>query len=95
MTPLRAAVLVFLFGASFANAIALKGRMDLMNPGWLHAPWVHPTATPDSKNQFFDMGPDSRDAGKLAFDTAWFREAIIVTIAGIAWFVLRAREVET
>jgi hypothetical protein len=26
------------------------------------------------------------------YDVAWVREAIIVTIAGVAWFLIRAKE---
>lgn len=100
--PLRAMVLIFLFGTSLANAVALKQRLDLVEPGWFRraTAWIQPRPTPSpiATDNPFIAGMASQEDNTyvtLAYDAAWLREAIIVTIAGVAWFLLRAREKNT
>ena len=88
MSSLRIAVLVFVIGASFANYFFTKEQHDEISPS---------VATPDATLENRYGRTSTPDPGELRRvhaeenDKGWMREAIIVTIAGIAWFAFRAR----
>jgi hypothetical protein len=91
MHPFRTAILVFVVGASVANYFAMKQYDDRFAPSvsptptatYEADPWAGPPSASSSQ-------PDSYTAGleSAAKDKAWMREAIIITIAGVAWFLL-------
>jgi len=89
MTPLRASVLVFAIGASVVNFLAVKARIDQPTANF-SATFDMPSPSPAATR----ASPDLEREGQLVeiYDRAWIREAIIVTIAGIAWFLIRAKE---
>lgn len=89
MHRFRIAILIFLIGASVANYFAMKKYSDRIAatiPGENADP-LHP----------FDSQTPGRPSlqARLEFsqntDEAWMREAIIVTIAGIAWLLVSAK----
>jgi hypothetical protein len=102
--PFRIAILLFLVGASVANYFAMKQYDDRfaarvqqtpipqtrVNPNdpfgspipVIPDPWAVPSPSVD---------PYTAPLESAARDKAWMREAIIVTIAGVAWFLVRAK----
>jgi hypothetical protein len=103
MHPFRIAILAFVVGASVANYFAAKaysdrirepfafsastaGPVDLLSPG----PSPNDEATPF---RWMPLAADPQTLKLLAVenDKAWMREAIIVTIAGVAWFLVRPK----
>jgi hypothetical protein len=91
MSSLRAAVLVFVVGASIVNYFFTKEQNDE-----IAAPISVATSAPTTLEDRY-LHSSTPDPGTLRRvhteenDNGWVREAIIVTIAGIAWFALRAR----
>ena len=91
MHPFRTAILMFLIGASVANYFAMKKYSDRIE-----------ATIPSSVDPLNPFG-GSETPGKpnlqarLEFsqnaDEAWMREAIIFTIAGVAWFLVRPKPV--
>ena len=83
MHPFRIAILIFLVGASVANYFATQKYRDriVANMKTVSLFGGTPTALP---------GSDVQEQMKLAEanDEAWMREAIIVTIAGVTWFLV-------
>jgi hypothetical protein len=94
--PFRIAILIFLVGASVANYFFTKEQHDEMSLLSVAAPAdgglqerYGATATPSASSSqpgSYTVGLDS-----AAKDKAWMREAIIVTIAGVAWFLVRPK----
>lgn len=90
MSSLRAAVLVFVVGGSITNYFFTREQNDEIAPvsAATSAPmtledrYVH-SSTPDP-GQLKRVHTEENDNG-------WVREAVIVTVAGIAWFALRAK----
>jgi hypothetical protein len=92
--PFRIAILIFVVGASVANYFFTKEQHDETSPLSVAAPAGEGLegrygagATPSASSS----QPDSYTAGleSAAKDKAWMREAIIVTVAGVAWFLVR------
>jgi hypothetical protein len=106
MHPFRIAILIFLVGASLANFFAVRERLDRMGPGPGPLPTPTSTAVPAQTNPV-DLLMGGSMADRLAdykaalaernealspiYDRAWMCEAVIVTIAGIAWFLVRPK----
>lgn len=89
MSSLRAAVLVFVIGASITNYFFTREQNDEIAPSvatpaptTLEGSYLH-SSTPDPA-QLRRVHTEENDNG-------WVREAVIVTVAGIAWFALRAK----
>jgi hypothetical protein len=107
MHPYRIAVLVFLIGASLANFLAVRESLDRMGPGPGPPPTPTSSAAPRATGPFDLLANGDIMAERLAdykaalaarnealspiYDRAWMREAIVVTIAGVAWFLVRPR----
>jgi len=93
MSSLRIAVLVFVIGASFANYFFTKEQHDQISPSVA-------TPAPQGLEDRYGPTPPAPDPGELrrvyaeVNDKGWMREAIIVTIAGVAWFVLAPKQRE-
>jgi hypothetical protein len=87
--PFRSAILIFFIGASVANVLATKLEHDRLH----YSTAVAPTPSAAASNPWLVPDPNTNlDAIKLhglANDKAWMREAIIVTTAGAAWFLVR------
>ena len=104
MHPYRIAILIFVVGASVANYLATKAYADRISPP---STVSKSTATPlnnplaPSANQGptpfawiatpATLNPEMQGLLAAANDKAWMREAIIVTIAGVAWFLVRSK----
>jgi hypothetical protein len=88
MSSLRVAVLVFVGGASIANYFLTKEQNEQIAP--ISAATVAPTTPEDRYEHSSRPDPeDLRRAHTEESDNGWMREAVIVTVAGIAWFALR------
>jgi hypothetical protein len=99
MHPFRIAILIFVVGASIANYFAAREHWDRIVAS---TPLAASTAAPtDSSGTDWtkyrgtaQAHPNEQPTPELASplaeanDKAWMREAIIVTIAGVAWFLL-------
>jgi hypothetical protein len=92
--PWRIAILIFFVGASVANIFAAKLGHDQLGS----SPVVSPMSTPTA-NPFAAIGTPTpvplfagltADEHRQVNDTALLRETVIITIAGIAWFLLPA-----
>lgn len=88
MHPFRIAILIFLVGASVANYFAAREYRDRIAAStaggasgfdWTKYGGTDRPVTPD---------PEIARLRAADNDRAWMREAIIVTIAGVAWFLL-------
>ena len=94
MHPFRITVLVFLVGASVANYFFTKEQHDEISPLSVAAP-----ADATLQDRYGATATSTPDPGELrrvyaaANDKAWLREAIIFTIAGVAWFLVRLKPV--
>jgi hypothetical protein len=96
MSEIRIAVLVLLVGASVANFLAAKEQHDRI--GYVPAPTARPGPTDPygvsppivitPEPSAVEVYKDTLREHALTDDDAWLREAIIVTIAGIAWFAI-------
>ena len=107
MHPYRIAILIFVVGASVANYLATKAYDDRISPPStvpestatpLNNPLnpFEPSASPNQEPTPFtwiQATANSEIQGLLAEanDKAWMREAIIVTIGGVAWFLVRPK----
>jgi hypothetical protein len=90
MNSLRAAVLVFVVGASIINYFFTREQNDEI------APVSVATSAPATLEDRYQHSstPDPEELRRVHTeenDNGWVREAVIVTLAGIAWFALRAK----
>jgi hypothetical protein len=99
MHPFRTAILVFVVGASVANYFAMKQYDDRfaaavgqtrVNPNDPFGSPLPATADPWAVSPPV-ADPYTAGLESAARDKAWMREAIIVTIAGVAWFLVRPK----
>jgi hypothetical protein len=100
--PFRIAILIFFLGASVANYFAAREHRDRIVAS---TPLAASTAAPtDSSGIDWEKyrgtaqaHPNEQPTPEIASllaeanDNAWMREAIIVTIAGVAWFLVRPK----
>jgi hypothetical protein len=91
MQPFRIAVLIFVVGASAANLLALKLQHDRFTYPTTakqteSATTPDPWAVPDP-----NLDPGAVKLHVLANDLAYLREAIILTIGGVAWFLVKTK----
>jgi hypothetical protein len=96
MHPFRIAILVFVVGASVANYFFTKEQHDEISPLSVAAPAgatlqerYGATAMPSVSSS--QPGSYTARLESAAKEKAWMREAIIVTIAGVAWFLVRPK----
>lgn len=102
--PFRMAILIFFIGASVANYFAMKQYDDRFAPTMQQTPIPQTRVNPnDPFGSPLPVIPDpwavpspTADPYTLrlvagANDKAWMREAIIFTIAGVAWFLVASR----
>jgi hypothetical protein len=103
--PFRIAILIFVVGASVANYFATKAYSDrIREPSDFSVSTAAPVdnpllstsnplaPTPDPWSVTTPVpGPDPNvyRLQSVTNDKAWMREAIIVTVAGVAWFLVR------
>jgi hypothetical protein len=109
MHPFRIAILIFFVGASVVNYLAVKEYRDRISPVTTatvtplgvptdasgHIDWSKVKEN-DAQRDFSGMSQTEPYVTKLeaaANDKAWMREAVIVTIAGIVWFLVPAKAV--
>ena len=101
MQPFRIAILIFAVGASVANYFAAREYWDRIAAS---TPLASSTAAPTDSPGLIDwrkyagtaneqptpVTPDPATASLRAEakDKAWMREAVVLTIAGVAWFLL-------
>jgi hypothetical protein len=94
MHPFRIAILIFFLGASIANIFAAKLGRDQLGP-------VATPAPAGITSSVFEPAPDplraifaaaTADSHRQVNDTALLRETVILTIAGIAWFLVPGRK---
>jgi hypothetical protein len=101
MHPFRIAVLVFIVGATAANLLALKKQHDRMTYPKVatteaQSPMPGESASPPALPDPFalsdrNLDPEVIKLRALANDEAYIREAIILTIGGVVWFVVKTR----
>lgn len=101
MHPFRVAILIFLVGASVANYFAVKEYRDGISP--VTAATVTPPGVSRDASGGLDWSklkgteaqsvtdPYLTKLETAANDAAWMRQAIIVTVAGVAWFLVRPK----
>jgi hypothetical protein len=98
--PFRIAILVFIVGASAANFFAWKTQHDRWTYSAVATMEIPSPLPTESTNPAFNPNFLIRDPNRaaeiiklraLAEDEAYFREAIILTIGGVAWFLVRAK----
>lgn len=76
MSSIRIAILIFLVGASLANLFYTRSK---------HDHYIQPL--PGSYDYLDTITVYQRNQREVA-DASYMREAVIVTIAGVAWFAL-------
>jgi hypothetical protein len=93
MSGIRIAILIFLIGASAANFFAAKtehDRIGYMVPAQSAAPGTIEWFI-EQRRANDEAYRASNERHQVINDSAWMREAIIVTIAGAAWFAMSKR----
>lgn len=94
MTPFRIAVLIFVVGASVANWSFYKQEYRYMEYLMVHVTKPHcdtrglpPSAKCPPEATMIRMQRDTAEAAGIL--AACFSQVIIITIAGVAWFLVR------
>lgn len=100
MARYRIAVLIFLIGASAANYLTVRQQYDRMftelpvGTSWLSATptaaptsWLDAVATAHPTPSNVEEVVDPKEQRQIV-DRAAVREAVILTVCGVAWFLI-------
>lgn len=91
MSRHRIAILIFLIGASVANFFSAKQAHEHV----VYRAAPRPTADPTNPYMPDRIDPYEQQAYNISHrnhesmnDGAWMREALVITVSGVAWFLI-------